>query len=156
MGGLWDVGLSETVELSEALPAAAQRAVQEELGQNAQLHLHECCRISTGWSGSTPHMQVCQADHNVLYRAMMSDEKVDFGERDAEVDTLEYWTIDEYQRRADEDLFHFAPWVHALILGCSDCFRLTPAREAVIAGGFESAWVMDKTGFARQRRHRMH
>lgn len=36
------------------------------------------------WSPKADPAEVCQADHNVLYRAMMSDEKVDFGERDAE------------------------------------------------------------------------
>eukprot|EP00435_Cladocopium_sp_Y103_P041485 s363_g11.t1 len=59
MGGLWDLGLSETVELDEDLWTAANRAVTEELGEHApRHHLRECCRLSVGWSGSMPQMQV--------------------------------------------------------------------------------------------------
>lgn len=122
MGGLWDLGLSETVELDEDLWTAANRAVTEELGEHApRHHLRECCRLSVGWSGSMPQMQVCQADHNIVFTAL-GEERLDYGQRDAEVEALEYWTMEEYKHQAEVEPFRFAPWVHALILGCSECF----------------------------------
>ncbi|CAJ1339284.1 unnamed protein product [Effrenium voratum] len=100
MGGLWDVGLSETVELGEDLGKAAHRAVAEELGPEAALEPAECCRLSTGWSGSMPQMQVCQSDHNFVFTAS-GPESLSLGERDTEVDTLEYWTLEELKADAD-------------------------------------------------------
>ncbi|CAL1137342.1 unnamed protein product [Cladocopium goreaui] len=55
MGGLWDLGLSETVELDEDLWTAANRAVTEELGEHApRHHLRECCRLSVGGVAQEP------------------------------------------------------------------------------------------------------
>ncbi|CAE7706915.1 RRAGC [Symbiodinium sp. KB8] len=118
MGGLWDLGASETVEMGEDLQAAAQRAVHEELGSRAALlALTECCRLNTGWSGALPKMQLCQLDQNIVYTAKGSL-GADAGDRDEEVDALEYWSLDDYTMQAELDRYKFAPWVHALIVGC--------------------------------------
>ncbi|CAE7864979.1 idi [Symbiodinium microadriaticum] len=129
MGGLWDLGASETVEMGEDLQAAAQRAVHEELGSRAALlALTECCRLNTGWSGALPKMQLCQLDQNIVYTAKGSL-GADAGDRDEEVDALEYWSLDDYTMQAELDRYKFAPWVHALIVGCPRCFGTAATTE---------------------------
>mmetsp|Transcript_62526 Transcript_62526/g.116970 ORF Transcript_62526/g.116970 Transcript_62526/m.116970 type:complete len:250 (+) Transcript_62526:40-789(+) len=129
MGGFWDLGVSETLEVGEDLRMSAWRAVQEELGRHAAPRdLQECCRLKTGWSGALPNMQLCQFDQNVIYTAL-GDDHSDFGERDAEVAALEYWSLDEYALQAESDRFKFAPWVHAIVAGCPRCFRVPSWQE---------------------------
>ncbi|CAE7570293.1 idi [Symbiodinium natans] len=129
MGGYWDLGASETVEVGEDLLVAAQRAIHEELGSRAALPAPtECCRLSTGWSGALPKMQLCQLDHNIVYTAL-GNLSGDTGDRDEEVDALEYFSMGDYIRLADVDRYKFAPWVHALVAGCPRCFGAAAATE---------------------------
>ena len=85
------------MELQEDLEVAAQRALKEELGANASAELRECCRLSTAWTGALPMMQLCQADHNVLFSSLFTDETMDYGERDAEAEAgnCRLWTTGE-------------------------------------------------------------
>lgn len=53
----------------------------------------------------------------------------DAGDRDEEVDALEYWSLDDYTMQAELDRYKFAPWVHALIVGCPRCFGTAATTE---------------------------
>eukprot|EP00928_Gymnodinium_smaydae_P079330 TRINITY_DN63294_c0_g1_i1.p2 TRINITY_DN63294_c0_g1~~TRINITY_DN63294_c0_g1_i1.p2 ORF type:complete len:260 (+),score=56.17 TRINITY_DN63294_c0_g1_i1:175-954(+) len=122
MGGLLDIGVSETVEVGESYEDAAFRAITEELGSKASLEgMAACCNVSFLWRGSMPKMRVCQADHNRIFRARAA-RLGDLGDRDAEVEALLPLGVAAYEAMAAEDALQFAPWVHAITTSCPRCF----------------------------------
>lgn len=126
MGGLLDIGLSETVEQGESWEVAARRAVQEELGSRAEVsHLNSCCDLDFTWQGDMPRMKVCESTQNKVFRAKLASFD-DLGDRDSEVQELFNWTISEYEDWARKAPLEFAPWVHAVFVGCPDCFSDVP------------------------------
>jgi len=118
MGGLLDLGLSETVELGESLVDAGQRAVKEKLGGAVvAAPLRECCNHSFRWVGDMQRMRMCEHTQNTVY-VTVGGSLNEFGTRDVEVEELFYRSWEEYEHRADDETFDFAPWAHSILLNC--------------------------------------
>merc|ERR1712129_397221 len=123
MGGLYDIGVSETMEKDEEYKHAAARAIVEEIGSNASVTgLEECCKLSFAWTGAMRRMHVCEQVHHVVYRASINH-LLDPGPRDSEVESTFFWHMDDYASRAQAQPLSFAPWVHAISLKCPACFQ---------------------------------